>query len=123
MFTKDTFKEWRKREIGAVFDSSPLIYLTKIGVLEDALKIYNVGYIPDGVKKEVIDRGIELHKSDAFVLDECVKNKRIGCEKIRNVEMYTVLSKNPRIHKADVEAICLTEEGGCVLVADDPQSY
>jgi len=28
-FTKDTLNEWQKREICAVFDSSPLIYLTK----------------------------------------------------------------------------------------------
>lgn len=122
MFTEDTLEAWRKREIGAVFDSSPLIYLTKIGVLDYALKVYKEVYIPDSVKREVIDRGIELCKPDACILNEYVKNERIRCEKIKNVEICTVLSRNPQIHKADVEAICLAEEVGCILVVDDPKA-
>lgn len=120
MAFSDTLDEWKKREICAVFDSSPLIYLTKIGVLQDALNIYKECYMPEGVKAEVIDRGMELHKPDAFILNEYVKNK-IKVQQIKDIGNYTILSQNPLIHKADVEAICLAEELKCILVMDDPK--
>lgn len=121
VFSRDTLDKWKKREICAVFDSSPLIYLTKIGILQDALNMYKECYMPEGVKTEVIDRGIKLLKPDAFVLDEYVKDKRIKVQKIKNIRTYTILSQNPLIHKADVEAICLAEELKCILVMDDPK--
>lgn len=120
-FTRDILDEWRKRNVCAVFSSSPLIYLTRIGVLGDVLRVYRECYIPEGVQKEVIEKGMELYRPDAFVLDEYVKNRKIRVRKIENLDTYKVLSRNPLIHKADVEAICLAEESGCILVMDDPK--
>jgi len=121
-FKKEKIEEWRKREISAVFDSSPLIYLTRIGILEFTFGIYKKVYIPEAVKTEVIDRGKELNKPDAFILNEYMKKRKIKIQKIKNLENYAILLKNPNIHKADVEAICLAEELKTVLVMDDPKA-
>lgn len=76
-------------------------------------------YIPEGVRAEVVDRGMQIRKPDAFILDKYIKNGKIKVRKIENVNLFEILSKNPLIHEADAEAICLAEERGSVLVLDD----
>lgn len=115
-------EEWRKREVNAVFNSSPLTYLTRIGILDVALGMYKKVYTPEAVKREVIDKGKELNKSDAFIVDEYLKKKKITVRTIKNLETYAILLKNPLIHRADIEAICLAEELKAILVMDDPKA-
>ena len=121
-FKKEKIEEWRKREVNAVFNSSPLIYLTRIGILDVALRMYKKVYTPEAVKREVIDKGKELNKSDAFIVDEYLKKKKITVQTIKNLETYAILLKNPLIHRADIEAICLAEELKAILVMDDPKA-
>jgi predicted nucleic acid-binding protein len=121
-FTEKTLKKWRKRKAFAVFDSSPLIYLTRIGFVDYALKVYQDVYIPESVKTEVVDKGMQIRRPDTFILDEHIKNGKIKVRKIQNINLYEILSKNPLIHKADAEAICLAEEKGSILVMDDLKS-
>lgn len=64
-------------------------------------------YIPEGVRTEVVDRGMQIRKPDAFILDKYIKNGKIKVRKIENVNLFEILSKNPLIHEADAEAICL----------------
>lgn len=122
MSLRDTLEEWRRREVCAVFDASPLIYLTRTGVLEDVIQVYKEVFIPQSVKREVIDTGMTHHRPDAFILEEHIKNVRIKVKRIENMELFIALSRNPRIHTADAEAICLAEERTCVLVMDDPKA-
>jgi len=121
-FKKEKIEEWRKREVNAVFNSSPLIYLTRIGILDVVLGMYKKVYTPEAVKREIIDKGKELNKSDAFILEDYVKKGKIKVQKIKNLETYAILLKNPLIHRADIEAICLAEELKAILVMDDPKA-
>lgn len=75
--TEKKLEEWRKRKIFAVFDSSPLIYLTRIGFLDYALRVYEEVYIPEGVRTEAVDRDMQIRRPDAFILDEYIKNGKI----------------------------------------------
>jgi len=121
-FKKEKIEEWRKREVNAVFNSSPLIYLTRIGILDVVLGMYKKVYTPEAVKREIIDKGKELNKSDAFILEDYVKKGKIKVQKIKNLETYAILLKNPLIHRANIKTICLAEELRAILVMDDPKA-
>lgn len=118
-FAKEKIEEWKERAVPAVFDSSPLIYLTKIGLLSTVLKCYTASYTPPSVKYEVIDKGLEREKPDAYILDDYLKKEMITVRKPTDRDLYERLFTNPMVHQAEVEAICLAEELNAVLVMDD----
>ena len=53
----------------AVSNAGPLIHLAKIGRLNLLKDIFNRIIIPESVKVEVIDKGKERGKPDAFLID------------------------------------------------------
>ncbi len=52
-----------------VSNAEPLIHLAKIGRLNLLKDIFNEIVIPKTVKEEVIDKGKEKGKPDAFLID------------------------------------------------------
>ncbi len=112
--------EWKRRSVLAVWNSSPCIYLTKIGALDACLKVYKKVYIPPKVEYEVIKRGKEIDAVDAHILEGYIADRRIAVKEIRNKHLYDALMKNPLIHAADMESIVLADELKCILVMDDP---
>lgn len=113
--------EWKLRSVFAVWNSSPCIYLTRIGALDVCLRAYKKVYIPPGVESEVIKRGKEIGAVDAHLLESCVADGRIVVKEIAGRELHNAIAKNPFIHAADAEAIALASELKCVLVMDDPK--
>jgi predicted nucleic acid-binding protein len=113
-------QEWKEREISAVLNNSPAIYLTKTGAL-DFLRVYGEVFIPPKVKEEVVSKGIKIHAPDAYILQRAVKRGDIKVREIGKKELYSTLIKNPLIHEADAEAVVLAEELNAVLVMDDPR--
>lgn len=109
---------WKSRKVEAVINSSPSIYLTKAGGL-DLLDIYSKVYMPEMVKKEVVDAGKRVNAPEVLFLEDAIKEGRILLAAPASRETYHMLLKNPLIQKADAQAIALAHEKGAVLTMDD----
>ncbi len=57
----------------AVSNSTPLIYLAKIGKVKLLKELFKKVYIPQEVFEEVVLKGRELNKKEVFLLEELVE--------------------------------------------------
>ncbi len=57
----------------AVSNSTPLIYLAKIGKLKLLKELFEKVYIPEEVFEEVVVKGRELNKKEVFLLEELIE--------------------------------------------------
>ena len=89
-----------------VSNSSPLIGLGRIGRLGLLKDLFGVVLIPEGVKSEVIDRGIENNAPDAYVIKIALSEGWI------RIKETTVLSglEDFGIDRGEAEAISLAKE-------------
>jgi predicted nucleic acid-binding protein len=73
----------------AVFDSSPLIFLTKLGVIEAALDLFDNIDIPSLVYSEI------RQKTDASAgtVEDLVRGKRISVLKAENERFVNALKR------------------------------
>lgn len=101
-----------------IFDSSPLIHIVKIGKLDFILKIFDYILIPDGVYQETIQNGIEKGYSDAILLSEYYKNRKIRIRKIKNEDK----ALQSYLHLGEYEAIMLAQELSYIVVIDDKKA-
>jgi predicted nucleic acid-binding protein len=99
--------------MNAVFDSSPLIFLTKLGVIEAALDLFDNIDIPSLVYSEI------RQKTDASAetVEDLVRGKRISVLKAENERFVNALKR--RLGKGEAEAIALSIETGADLVILD----
>ncbi len=65
-----------------VSNSTPLIYLAKIGRLFLLRDLFGDILIPEEVRKEVIDRGKEENCPDAFIVEKALKEGWIKVEEV-----------------------------------------
>ena len=98
-----------------IFDSSPLIHLTKIGKLKFILDLFIKAYIPEAVYEEVVIDGIKHGFSDGFIVETYINKKKIIMKKIS--EKKPDLEKY--LHKGEYEAILLAENNDSLLVIDE----
>ena len=102
-----------------IFNSTPLIYLSKVGlsnVLED-LKSEKV--TSPEVKDEVVDEGKRKGAPDAFVLEKLFSNKVFRVVEPKNKEFLSRLLKTKGLHVTDAEVLALAKELGGLAVVDD----
>ncbi|WP_456474972.1 DUF3368 domain-containing protein [Candidatus Pyrohabitans sp.] len=94
-----------------VSNATPLIYLAKIGKLE-LLKIFKEVFIPEEVKYEVVDRGKELKKNDAYVVENAIGHGWIKVARAKPIEIPIELEAGEKA------AISLAKNLGitCVLL-------
>lgn len=98
-----------------IFDSSPLIHLTKIGKIRFILNLFDFIVIPDKVYFEVIEEGIKTGFSDAILLRNYFKNKKI---KKMEVSLHDPILKD-YLHAGEYEAIQLAQQLDGLLVMDE----
>ena len=102
-----------------VFNSTPLIYLAKVGlsnVLED-LKGEKV--TSPEVKREVVDEGKRKGVPDAIVLEKLFSNKVFRVVEPKDKEFLSRLLKTRGLHVTDAEVLALTKELDGLAVVDD----
>jgi len=88
-----------------VSNAAPLIYLAKIERLELLKKTFKEVAISEEVKKEVVDEGKRLHKSDALFVEKAIKAGWIKVKKAGS------LAEIPwRIEKGEKSVIALAKE-------------
>ena len=102
-----------------VFNSTPLIYLTKVGlskILED-LKDEKVTS-PD-VKREVADEGKRKGVPDAVALEKLFSSKVFRVVEPKDKEFLSRLSKTKGLHVTDAEVLTLARQLDGLAVVDD----
>lgn len=102
-----------------VFNSTPLIYLTKVGlskVLED-LKGEKV--TSPEVKREVVDEGKRKGVPDAVVLEKLFGSKVLQVVEPKDKEFLLRLLRTRGLHVTDAEVLALAWELDGLAVVDD----
>ena len=102
-----------------VFNSTPLIYLAKVGLLPLLKDIPGEKLTSPGVKVEVVDKGKEKAAKDALIIEGALQDGTLGIGKVQNERFLHLLSKIPEIHPADAEVLALAKETGGIAVIDD----
>lgn len=108
----------------AVSNSTPLIYLAKIGRLKIIKGVLGRIFIPEAVFEEAVTKGKALNISDAFIIEKAV-GKWIIKEQIKpeiDTE-YRFLDTNIRLGLGEREAIKLCKQlNAKYLIADDKEA-
>jgi predicted nucleic acid-binding protein len=97
----------------SVFNSSPIIFLTKLGIFEAALDLFERIDIPSSVYSEVHQKP----DASAEAVEVLIKRKRVSVLKAKNERFVNAL--NQRLGKGEAESIALSIETGADLVILD----
>jgi len=113
------------RIMGAVVsNSTPLIYLAKVGKLRLVKDVYGKVCIPVAVFDEIVTRGKALQIADASVIEIAVGDWIIK-EEIRPqiASLYRFLDHNERLARGEREALKLCKQlNADFLIADDKEA-
>lgn len=99
-----------------IFDSTPLIYLGKLMILDKLKHLKRKLLIPQQVFTEVVVEGKKLGKEDAFLVEKLINE---GLFKIKAAEKATLnyFLKMPALDAADAEVLALAKNlSGSVIV-------
>jgi predicted nucleic acid-binding protein len=97
----------------AVFNSSPIIFLTKFGIIEAALDLFERIDIPSLVYSEIRQQ----QDASAEAVEDLISRKRVSVLKAENQRFVNAL--NRRLGKGEAEAIALSIETRADLVILD----
>jgi predicted nucleic acid-binding protein len=102
-----------------ILNSTPLIYLTKIGRLD--LLISEEILIPKAVYEEVVSKGLEKRFLDAKIIQDAVEKKSIKVKELNPEQKREAreLMKFAEIGIGEAEAIILAKDQKAELLIDD----
>jgi len=108
----------------AVSDSTPLIYLAKIGRLGLVKDVFGKVFIPEAVFNEAVVQGKALNISDAYIIEGFVGawiiTERVGPEV---EEEYRFLDTNLKLGPGEKEALKLCKQlNADCFIADDREA-
>ena len=99
-----------------VFNSTPLIYLSKVNLSWIFEELEGEKLIPKSVYFEVVVNGKERGDADAFIIEDLVKKDTI---KVVEVDVKSWLRDARELHKGEIEALELAREKDGVVIVDD----
>ena len=102
-----------------VFNSTPLIYLAKVGLLPRLKELPPERLTTAGVKQEVVDRGKEKAAKDALIIEKVIQEGTLRIGRIADKGLLRVLSSIPELHPTDAEVLALAKEVGGIAIVDD----
>lgn len=102
-----------------VFNSTPLIYLTKAGLSKVLENLECEKLTPPTVKKEVLDEGKRKGVPDAIVLEKLFENGVFKVCKPEDKSFLSRLLETRGLHVADAEVLALARECEGLAVIDD----
>jgi predicted nucleic acid-binding protein len=108
-----------------VFNSTPLIYLTKSSLAELLKEISEQKFTTASVFDEVVREGKKKKAPEASLLETLFKEEIIKVHSISNkiylnyVKEMAAESEMQPLHEAEAEILCLTKELNGVAIADD----
>jgi predicted nucleic acid-binding protein len=102
-----------------VFNSTPLIYLAKVG-LSGVLEGLSGGKVTSPeVKREVVDEGKRRGVPDALVLEKLFDSEVFRVVEPKDKEFLSTLLKTRGLHVTDAEVLALARELNGLAVVDD----
>jgi predicted nucleic acid-binding protein len=102
-----------------VFNSTPLIYLTKAGLSRVFEGLQDEKLTSPVVKREVVDEGKRKGVPDAVVLDRLFANRVFKVCQPSDRKFLARLLETRGLHLADAEVLALARERGGIAVIDD----
>jgi len=105
-----------------IFDSSSLILMAKINLLKFIGEYKYKTFITKEVYRESVEIGKQGGKSDAFIIEEEIKNRKINISEIKNPNLLTMILKNFKCAKGEAEALSLSIDKKAMLFTDDLES-
>lgn len=96
-----------------VFNSSPWIFLSKLGIIEPALSLFKQAFIPLSASKEILSKRNEA----ASALGELQKEMRVTVLEAENLRLLNALGN--RLGRGEAEAITIALETEADIVALD----
>ena len=108
----------------AVSDSTPLIYLAKIGRLSLLSGVFKSIYVPEAVFNEAVSQGKALNMIDAFIIEKAVGDWIIMERVEPEVDAeYSFIDTNTRLGAGEKEALKLCKQlGALYFIADDREA-
>jgi len=105
-----------------VSNTSPLIWLSKIGKITLLKRLFGEVIIPKEVYKEAVERGLQEGFSDALAIEECVDQGWIKVWELdeREIELSQKLAEQAfEIHFREAQAIILARKINALLLMDE----
>lgn len=102
-----------------VFNSTPLIYLSKAGLSGIIENLPKEKLTSPLVKAEVVDKGKQKGVPDAIALEKLFENGVFELHKPKDSLFFLRLSKTRGLHAADAEVLALAKEHTGLAVIDD----
>ena len=99
----------------AVFNSSPIIFLSKLNLMEKVLSLFEPIYIPELVIEEVLSKKDESSK----VLVELLKGNKLVKVKGKNKRLFRALNKTLGKAESEVIVYAIENEKESVAILDD----
>lgn len=102
-----------------VFNATPLIYVTKVGLSKVFEGLRNELLTSPQVKREVVDEGKRKGVPDAVVLEKMFKNNVFKVAEPRSREFLASLLETTGLHVSDAEVLAIAKERNGIAVIDD----
>jgi len=102
-----------------VFNSTPLIYLTKVGLSKVIEDLKDEKVTSPAVKREVVDEGKRKGIPDAVVLEKLFSNKVLQVVEPKDEELLSRLLRTKGLYLTDAEVLALARELDGLAVVDD----
>lgn len=102
-----------------VFNSTPLIYLAKVGLLPLLKDLPHELLTARGVKKEVVDRGKEKAAKDASIIEKAIQEGTLKIREPADKGLLRTLSGIPELHLTDAGVLTLAKEVKGIAIVDD----
>jgi predicted nucleic acid-binding protein len=108
-----------------VFNSTPLIYLTRVSLAKFFKQVSGEKFTTTRVFNEVVREGKKKGAPEASILESLFKEEVIRVrnpidrEYLKSVEEMAAESERQPLHEAETEVLCLAKELDGIAIADD----
>ncbi|MCS7114433.1 MAG: DUF3368 domain-containing protein [Candidatus Bathyarchaeota archaeon] len=102
-----------------VFNSTPLIYITKIGLSRIFEELKDEKLTSPSVKREVVDEGKRKGVADAVILDKLFQKDVFKVVKPKNTSFLETLLQTRGLHITDAEVLAIARERDGTAIIDD----
>jgi predicted nucleic acid-binding protein len=102
-----------------VFNATPLIYITKVGLSKVFEDLKNEKLTSAHVKREVVDEGKRKGVPDAIILEKMFKNNVFKVVETKNKNLLASLLETRGLHITDAEVLVIARERDGIAVIDD----
>ncbi|MEM2104505.1 MAG: DUF3368 domain-containing protein [Candidatus Bathyarchaeia archaeon] len=102
-----------------VFNSTPLIYITKIGLSRIFEELKEEKLTSPSVKREVVDEGKRKGVADAMVLERLFQKDVFKVVKPKDKSLLETFLQTRGLHVTDAEVLAIAKERDGIAIIDD----